>query len=57
MKIINFVGGLLLTIPLNSSEITNTPYKFHSQTTIQTEKVDVKNSKLVKALIQVESRD
>lgn len=49
------MGGLLLAIPLNSSEIVNTPDKSHSQVVVQTKKVEVKTSKLVRALIQVES--
>jgi len=55
MKIINFMGGLLLAIPLNSSEIVNTPDKPHSQITVQAKKVEVKTSNLINALIQVES--
>lgn len=49
------MGGLLLAIPLNSSEIVNPPNKSHSQVVVQTKKVEVKTSKLVRALIQVES--
>ncbi len=49
------MGGLLLAIPLNSSEIINTPDKSHSQVVVQTKKVEAKTSKLVRALIQVES--
>jgi hypothetical protein len=55
MKIINFMGGLLLAIPLNSSEIVNPPDKSNPQVVVQTKKVEVKTSKLVRALIQVES--